>query len=454
MTRRRLEIAFGLALLGGLSLTPRALAGPSSWSFDWVGAVEVDAEGLASDLPKTRLDAVTALLGHDISLTKPYLLRAIVDDDPGVRQAAAKGLGAGGAVEAVPILGDWLSDIEPKIRVSAADALGEIGGPDATAALTRSLGDPDPSVRQHAVRALGAIGRRGTPGVVISIIPRLEDDKAEVKRESIEQLEALGDRRAVIPLVAKFNDGAPLIVTAAIRAIGKLGDRSAVPALIRLVGDPREEIKTAAVSALGVLGAIDAIDTLSEQLTVGSETYRSKVAYALGQVAAMPNAGKAGDDAMRTLVSTLAIPGSARRGAREGLSVAGKAAVPALVSHLEGRIPGDPTTVVELLAASPDPRATAALASELERGRVAMPTVLKSLGATGDPNALVPMLGALANKDAAIRLAAMDALRPLVGRDARAGDVLVEHLADEDLEIRVLAAEYLGILGAPTAMPR
>ena len=99
------------------------------------------------------------------------------------------------------------------------------------------------------------------------------------------------------------------------------------------------------------------------------------------------------------------------------------------------------------------PRATAASTAELERGRVAMPLVLKALGATGDPDALVPVLGALANKDAAIRLAAMEALRPLIGRDARAGDVLIEHLADEDLEVRVLAAEYLGMLAFAAATP-
>jgi HEAT repeat protein len=116
------------------------------------------------------------------------------------------------------------------------------------------------------------------------------------------------------------------------------------------------------------------------------------------------------------------------------------------VLHLQGRIEGDPTTAVELLGDAADPRATATLAAELERGRVAMPKILRALGATGDPQALVPVLRALASKDTAIRLAAMESLRPLVGADARAGDVLLEHLADEDLEIRVLAVEYLGIL--------
>ncbi|MFN0245671.1 MAG: HEAT repeat domain-containing protein, partial [Kofleriaceae bacterium] len=218
-----------------------------------------------------------------------------------------------------------------------------------------------------------------------------------------------------------------------------------------LINDPDDDVKTAAVAALGSLGAVDAIDALTEQLNVQNDAYRAKVAYSLGQIAATPAAGTAGEDAMRTLVMNLAQP-QTRNGSREALRVAGKAAVPALVSHLQGKIAGDPPSAVSLLAESGDPRATTTLSAELERGRVAMPMVLKALGATKDPAALVPVLGALGSKDAAIRVAAMEALRPLIGSDARAGDVLVEHLADEDLEVRVLAAEYLGLLrvGAAT----
>jgi HEAT repeat protein len=437
------QLVLGLALLAGA-------AQPAAANFDWAGRVELDAAGLASEDPAKRVQAVTDLGKYDIALTQPYLLRALADDDDKVRQAAAKALGLGGAAAAVPTMIDWLTDPDPKIKQAAADVLGEIGGPEATSALTRSLGDSDSTVRMHAVTALGLIGRRGNPTVVISLIPRLEDDKADVRIATIDALEDLGDRRAVIPLVARFGDTTPEARRSAVRAVGKLGDPSAVPALIRLMHDPNEDVRIAAVGSLGVLGAVDAIDALTEQLTTGSDTYRQKVAYALGQIAAVPRAGKGGEDAMRTLVQNLEAQNT-RSAAREALHVAGKAAVPALVAHLQGRIPGDPASAVALLADAGDPRATATLAAELERGRVAMPLVLRALGATGDPQALVPVLGTLASKDAAIRLAAMEALRPLLGSDARAGDVLIEHLTDEDIEIRVLAAEYLGMLGIGAA---
>lgn len=434
------RLALGLVLLAALDVRPA-----SAWTFDWAGHVAVDAEGLTSDDPTKRHEAVIELAKYDITLTQGYLMKALGDDDAQVSHAAAKALGQGGSVNAVPAMIDWLGAADPKTRAVAAEALGDIGGSDATAALTRSLGDVDAIVRQRAVKALGTIGKKGNPSVVIALIPRLEDDKPDVKNATITQLEELGDRRAVIPLVAKFSETGRETRRLAVRAVGKLGDPSAVPALIRLINDPDDEVRTAAVAALGTLGAVDAIDALTEQLSTGIDAYRAKVAYSLGQIAATPQAGKAGEDAMRTLVINLS-QSQLRNGSREALRVAGKAAVPALVAHLQGRIAGDPASAVTLLAESGDPRATATLAAELERGRVAMPLVLKALGATGDPAALVPVLGALSSKDAAIRLAAMEALRPLIGSDGRAGDVLIEHLADEDLEIRVLAAEYLGIL--------
>ena len=99
-----------------------------------------------------------------------------------------------------------------------------------------------------------------------------------------------------------------------------------MPALIRLMNDPSDEVRTAAVGSIGHLRAVEAIDALTEQLSAGNPPYRQKVAYALGQIAGMPGAGSAGEEAMRTLVANLAAADQ-RNGAKEALRVAGKAAV-------------------------------------------------------------------------------------------------------------------------------
>lgn len=425
--------------------------------FDWVGKVAVDAEGLRSDDAKQRVEAVHLLAMDYPGWSQPYLLKALTDSDRTVRLEAGKALGAAGSSAAVPMMVDWLADADAHVRSTATDALGDIGGAAATQALMRSLGDSDPAVRQSAVKSLGKLGLRGSPGVVVALLPRLDDDKADVRRETVDQLEQLGDRRAVIPLVSRFADTSREVAKSAARAVGKLGDISAAPALIRIMRDPDENLRRVAVQSLGQLRAVDAIDVLIEQLrSVGSDAFHSGVAYALGRIATATNAGNAGEEAMRALVEDLA-NSKTRAAAIEGLRIAGPAAIPALVARLSRRSSSDVSTLtaaVTLLSETGDARTTEPLVAELERGRVATPLVLKALGRTRDSRALVPVLGAVSSPDAAIRLAAMQALRPLLGGDARAGDVLIERLDDDDVQVRALAAEYLGVLNVRAATPK
>jgi HEAT repeat protein len=235
---------------------------------------------------------------------------------------------------------------------------------------------------------------------------------------------------------------------AAIDAVGQLGDHRAVPALIRLVSDTVPRVRTAAVTALGNLGATEAADLLISELRRRSTDaqYPARVAFALGKIG---GAGYA--PAIEVLVESLADDRLAAA-AREALSVAGRAAVPALIAHLDGRLAGDATAAVELLRDAGDPSATPALVGELERGRVPRELVLAALGTCGDERALVPVLGLLGDPDPAVRASAMRALRPLLG--PRAADVLIGTLADTDADIRILAAEYLGTIRSRAAVPK
>lgn len=444
--RQTLAAALFVSALG-------AHGAPAHAGFDWIGRIEVEAEGLSDSEPGRRLAAVQALSGFDAALARPYLLRALTDDDDAVRMEAGRALGRGGVIEAAPEIVDWLGDFDPKVRAAAADILGDLITPEGTAALIRSLGDTDATVRARAVMALGKIGRAGDPSVVVPLVARLDDDKTDVRRATVEQLEAIGDRRAVIPLVAALDDTSVDVRRTAIRAIGTLGDPTAVPALLRLLDDASEEIRGLAVAALGTLGAADAAEELVELMGTGSDSFRGKVALALGQIARDGEGGRAAATAVRTLVEALAVPNQ-RTAAREALRVAGAAAVPALIDHLDGRIDGDAREVVLLLRGTADRRATPALVAELDRGRVPTTIVLEALAATGDPEAIVPVLGLTAAKDAELRLAAMNALGPMLGEDARAADVLLDRLDDEELEVRVLAIEYLGLLRASRAVAR
>lgn len=443
------------ALIAAAPLAPGAVHA-SDFDFAWLGKVELEAEGLASADHKERREAVAALATYDISLTKPHLLRALTDSDRRVRHEAGRVLGKHGMVEITPVIIRWLEEPDAEIKKDAVEILGLLATDTAVSALVRTLGDVDEQVRKKAVEALGRVG---TPAVIVPLIGRLDDDRFEVRQAAIEELERIGDARAMIPLVGAFDDTSGAVRKAAIRAVGRLGNAAATPALLRLLRDPDEDIRRAAVAALGNLAPVEATGELVAEFGQRhSDAYLAEVAYALSKIArraapagSEPAAGQATERALRVLVEALARR-PLRTAAREALRNAGPAAVPALVAHLEGEIDGDPVTAVEILRDIGDARATPALVSELERGRISRALVLDALEATGDRRALRPILGLLSTKDAPLRLRAMEALRP-VADDVRAADILVELLGDPELEIRILAAEYLGLMRARRAVP-
>ena len=441
-----------------------ALAVPLSWpgqvsayDFEWLGKIEHEAQQLSDSEVSTRRRAVTALARYDIQFTKKHLLKAVTDADHRVRFESGMVLAKHKVLSAVPLVIDWLDTPDNAIKQDAATILAEFATPEAIATLIRLLGDPDDRVRRIATGALGDVG---TAKVVVPIIGRLEDDKSDVRMEAVQQLAKLGDARAVIPLVGAFSDSNTKVRIAAVEAVGKLGDTSPVPALLRLLRDP--DLKNAAVTSLGNLHAVEATDTLIAELGRATDSYGSKIAYSLGQIARavadesshQPDgpAGQAADRAVRALVSGLAVPGL-RIACKEALRNAASIAVPALVAMLHGELEGDLNTAIELLHGIGDTRATPALVLELERGRVPYDAVLQALETCGDQRALLPITNLLQEADEDLRMRAMVALRSVIVDD-RAADSLVALLDDKQQEIRVLAVEYLGLMRARSAVPK
>ena len=453
------------------ALLVSALAGPgqthaSDFDFAWLGKIELEAAGLTSADTRERREAVAALASYDISLTRPHLLRALGDSDRRVRHEAGRILGKHGAVEITPAIIRWLEDPDSELKQDAVEILGLLATDAAITALVRTLGDVDERVRKKAVEALGRVG---TPAVIVPLIGRLDDDRFEVRQAAIEELERIGDPRALIPVVGAFDDTSGAVRKVAIRAVGRLGDPAATPALLRLLRDPDEDLRRAAVAALGNLAPAEATGELIDELSGRhSDAYLAEVAYALSKIARRaavpPTTGsdatatperraQAAARAMEALVAALARR-SLRPAAREALRNAGPVAVPALVAHLAGDIDGDAATVVEILRDIGVPDATPALINELERGRIDLALVLDALEAAGDRRALRPILGLLSadNGNLPLRLRAMEALRPIAD-DVRAADILVSLLDDADREIRILAAEYLGLMRSRRAVP-
>jgi HEAT repeat protein len=444
------QVALALALTAALA--PAGAAWAQRANFAWAGQVELEGAPLLDPTAddEARRVAIAAMRGYAPSLTRRYVMAALADDDDGVRLEAAKAAGGGRMVETVPLLITWLADPDRAVRRAASEALGQIADAAGTAALVRTLGDSDGDVRLGAVIALGAIGARGDRSVVVPLISRVTDDKSEVKRAAIDALKAVGDRRAVVAVVGAFADGNLEVRKAAVVAAGKLGDPAAIPALLRTLSDGPPELRGLAMAALGDLGAAEATDELIAALRRGGDG-AATAAYALGQIANRGEGGAA-ERAVRALVGALALPAT-RIAAEEALRRAGPAAVPALVAHVDGQLPGDPAAAVGLLGQLADARATDALIAELDRKRLGLAPIITALARTGDPRALVPILGLLEHDDDQLRLAAMTALGPLIERDDRAIDLLIDRLGDPREDIQILACGYLARLGARAAAP-
>lgn len=114
--------------------------------------------------PATREQAVTLMGRTTDERAKAILIEALADAFPGVRRAAAEGIGFAKVGDATVPLLPLLKDATPYVRRMAAWALAEVGGAEGGEALVASL--QDPTTVQFAERALAKLGgpgqKRGT----------------------------------------------------------------------------------------------------------------------------------------------------------------------------------------------------------------------------------------------------------------------------------------------------
>ncbi|NDJ85393.1 MAG: TIR domain-containing protein [Chloroflexi bacterium] len=89
----------------------------------------------------------------------PALSQMLIDDDEGMREAAAKALGKIAHPNAVPPLrATILNEFIPKVQMAAIEALSQIHDPQVVQILTQALEDENAEVRQTTARSLQMIG--------------------------------------------------------------------------------------------------------------------------------------------------------------------------------------------------------------------------------------------------------------------------------------------------------
>jgi len=193
-------------------------------------------ESLIRDLKerdwRIQAEARRALLGLAGDAVEP-LLRALRDDDPEARRAAAQMLGLIEDGRAVEPLTEALKDQEPKVRNAAMRAVGRLGDPRGVRALIGLWKDPSAETRTKAAESIVESGG----GAVESLILALGDEDPYVRWRSAWTMGKIGDTRSVEPLIKTLDDDAPEVRWMAVHALGEIKDMKAFEPLTALLGD-------------------------------------------------------------------------------------------------------------------------------------------------------------------------------------------------------------------------
>jgi HEAT repeat protein/beta-lactamase regulating signal transducer with metallopeptidase domain len=239
-------------------------------------------------------------------------IESLSDDDAGVREQAARGLGRNRVEAAVGPLSNALEDDNAEVRERAAWALGMIRSDGAVGPLSGALDDAEPSVAEQAAWALGmirsdvavdpllgaleaenpdvreqaawALGMIRSPSAVQRLGAALDDADLGVRTEVVEALGRIRDVSAVEPLVGALRDSEPRIRREAAESLGRIRDAGAVNGLVTALGDAEPVVAEHAAEALGLIRAASAVDGLVGALRHEHPDVVAQAAEALGRI--------------------------------------------------------------------------------------------------------------------------------------------------------------------------
>jgi HEAT repeat protein len=331
----------------------------------------------------------------------PLALAKLADADPYARLAAVRLVAAlepEAAAKAVPALAALVDDDQPVIRRQMALVLAKLGpaAAPAAAAIGRVLlGEADPTVREEYVEALIAMGPGAKPAAAVLV--RLFDDTDL----------APAVRLRVLVAAAAADPANPTVAAVVVKA----------------ASDRDEYARAAAATALGKLDPLTP-DALSALLKL-AKTDSRHVARAAA-VRALAEAGPRAKSARPDLESL------ARTGA-PGVRLWAKVALAAVDGDVQAA-----AGAVRAGLSDPDVQVRQAAAEAL--------LLLGPL-----PTDLPPLSALL--KEPVGREAAARALGRLGPAAKEAVPRLTDLLDDRDSRVRIAAAEALGMIGAPAALP-
>lgn len=274
----------------------------------------------------------------------------------------------------------------------------------------------------------------------------LRSETVAIRRGAARALGAIGNPRAVEPLLVAVKDPEDSVAQTAIAAVGKMRGEEAVASLIRALKAERFRVGYEAAKALGRIGDARAVEPLIEVLTGDDGLVAYAAAGALGNIADAR--------AVAPLIEALRDGGTMiRYSAAESLGKIGdRRAVEPLTAALR-----DEDSMVRCKAAVSlgqicDRRSVDGLIAALDdKDSSVRYDAVRALVRIGDPRAVPALLAKATNdEDLLMRQSAAEAA---VHLDPKAIESIVSFLKSPEPRRRWEAAEWLGRIGDPSALP-
>lgn len=333
------------------------------------------------------------------------LLTCCHDPNNSVRQAAIENLPyfEGQDERVIPLLAAALETDTPKVRASAARALADIDNNNVLTYLHQSaLRDTDAWVRYFAVRALG-------------------------QRKAVDCWKTLTQ-------IAQFDE-ANQVRIAAIEALGQVGEVRTVPILARLSQVEEADLAHAALMALGQIPQAVALSPLQEALCSHSLARQLDAIYALGQHR---------EAEAVTILQQVVRADESRQLVQAAIDALVRIATPAAINALIALTANPRWREVGIKALSQLGTLTLEwLANGLKHEQVGIRSAMvEILAQIKHPDAIQQLISALADKEAAVRLAAVTALGRSEINSARS-QLMVMAGEDPNLAVRRAAQNIL-----------
>jgi tetratricopeptide (TPR) repeat protein len=361
------------------------------------------------------------------------LIRALDNDDPGVRDMATWALGYTGGSDAVDALVEIVREGQSWTQQAlAAISLGRIGDPKAAKALIDAFDNAKGSQSSDstAVAIVWGLGRAGDPSAVPKLREALERGTKESRSVAAWSLARIGDDAALEALLDAYWSEEPVQREVGGRGLVQMGGKEAaqpegrtsareVAQDIQYVNERQHEIHTESVIA-SLRQDASAID-----VTTGGDF----IAPHLETIANMATQRLAADDedvrriVLRDLSDMISGHGF---GILSPATKADRDAVQELVKKLHARL--------RELAKSDDP--------------IVLRPVARLLGAVGDSGDLDRLLELARSDHSVVREAAVSALGEMTP-SKKVIDAVKARLEDDSFSVRSAAATSLGALVSP-----